>query len=521
MSDLHIWVGLLAGWVLYAMFLTGSVSYFKEEISQWARPSVPAYADTTDRGVVAEKVVQHMQHIAPRAPSWFIALPNGRQNTATVSWRGEKRFETATFDPAIGERITQRETRGGDFFYRFHFSLHYLPVLLGRWIAGLCAMFMLVAIISGIITHKKIFRDFFTFRWGKGQRSWLDAHNALSVLGLPFHLMITYTGLVTLMFLYMPWGVQAAYPTTEARAEFQSRLSAYVREASPAGHAAPLISVGELTRHAEHHWQGQRAGTIQVIHPGDAAASVVIKREDAARISFSPQYLVFDGVTGALRKEVGAAGPVTQTLGVTYGLHLGRFADIVTRWLYFLLSLAGTAMVGTGLVLWTVKRRARLPDPTRPHLGFRLVERLNIASIAGLSVAMASFLWAVRLLPGGMAGRSQWEVHTFFIVWALTLIYALARPARKAWVELLWLAAVALALVPLVNALTSHRNLIASLKAGDWVFAGFDLTLLALAVLHAVLARRTARHKPRLPKATAARGVAVTGVTPQATGGQT
>src|SRR5256885_6747652 len=25
------------------------------------------------------------------------------------------------------------------------------------------------------------------FRSGKGQRSWLDAHNALSVLGLPFH----------------------------------------------------------------------------------------------------------------------------------------------------------------------------------------------------------------------------------------------------------------------------------------------------------------------------------------------
>ncbi|MNT84204.1 hypothetical protein D3C72_2241880 [compost metagenome] len=50
-------------------------------------------------------------------------------------------------------------------------------------------MFMLVAIVSGVITHKKIFTDFFTFRWGKGQRSCLDAHAALSVLGfaVPFH----------------------------------------------------------------------------------------------------------------------------------------------------------------------------------------------------------------------------------------------------------------------------------------------------------------------------------------------
>ena len=48
-------------------------------------------------------------------------------------------------------------------------------------------MFMLIAIVSGVITHKKIFIDFFTFRWGKGQRSWLDAHNASGVLLLPFY----------------------------------------------------------------------------------------------------------------------------------------------------------------------------------------------------------------------------------------------------------------------------------------------------------------------------------------------
>ena len=59
----------------------------------------------------------------------------------------------------------------------------------------------------------------------------------------------------------------------------------------------------------------------------------------------------------------------------------------------------GTAMVGTGLVMWTVKRRQKLPDPERPYFGFRVVERLNIASIAGLSIAMTAFLWGNRLLP--------------------------------------------------------------------------------------------------------------------------
>ncbi|WP_164064772.1 PepSY domain-containing protein, partial [Serratia marcescens] len=72
--------------------------------------------------------------------------------------------------------------------------------------------FMLVAIITGVITHKKIFKDFFTFRKDKGLRSWLDFHNVSAVMALPYHAMITYTGIVTLMIMYLPWGVKVAYP---------------------------------------------------------------------------------------------------------------------------------------------------------------------------------------------------------------------------------------------------------------------------------------------------------------------
>src|SRR3546814_20356137 len=70
-------------------------------------------------------------------------------------------------------------------------------------------MAMLIAILRGIVTQKKILADFFLLRFGKGQRSWLDAHNASSVLFLPFILMITYTGLVSLATHYMPWGIAA------------------------------------------------------------------------------------------------------------------------------------------------------------------------------------------------------------------------------------------------------------------------------------------------------------------------
>ncbi len=73
-------------------------------------------------------------------------------------------------DAQTGQEIKARETRGGGFLYRFHFELYGMPRIWGRWIVGIATLFMFVAIISGIITHKKIFKDFFTFRPAKGQQ---------------------------------------------------------------------------------------------------------------------------------------------------------------------------------------------------------------------------------------------------------------------------------------------------------------------------------------------------------------
>jgi len=505
MSDLHTWVGLLLGWVLYAMFLTGTVSYFKDELSQWARPELARLAELPDAAVVAQRIADAFDKIAPGTSQWSVRLPDDRNNSAYAFWRtptrepGQRGFGEAHFDPATGERVKSRDTQGGEFFFRFHFQFHYMPVLWGRWLAGIAAMFMLVAIVSGVITHKKIFVDFFTFRWGKGQRSWLDAHNALSVFGLPFHAMITYTGLVTLMALYMPWGGQVAIKAPAERQQLQAELSSFTQPGKPTGQKVPLASVESMVRQAQERWGHDNVGRVNVSHPGDAAARVVVTRGDPGRVSMSPQYMEFEGTTGKLLSVRDQVGSAAETRGVLYALHLGRFSDTVTRWLYFLVSFTGTAMVGTGLVMWTVKRRQKLPDPQRPYFGFRLVERLNIASIAGLSVAMTAFMWGNRLLPTTLADRSNWEIDLFFIVWAATLLHALVRPAKAAWIEQLWTAAALLALLPALNAVTTPRPLWHSLAQGDWIFAGIDLMCWVLAALHVVLALRTARHHVKVP----------------------
>ncbi|MEG2630200.1 MAG: PepSY domain-containing protein, partial [Comamonas sp.] len=60
---------------------------------------------------------------------------------------------------------------------------------------------------------------------------------------------------------------------------------------------------------------------------------------------------------------------------------------------------------------------------------------------------------------------------------------------------------------PVVNALTTDRHLLNSLRAGDWVFAGFDLTMWGLAALLALMAVKVTRRLD--PARAAARAAAI------------
>lgn len=483
MAWLHTWAGLLLGWLLFAVFVTGTAAYFQDEITRWMKPEV---VSVTAPDVAAQAAMRHLDKVAPDAESWFISPPSARNPATSVFWRPKeiegaprrRRGETSATLDGYGNEVVARETRGGVFLYRFHFDLHYMPVYLARQLVSIAAMFMLIAILSGVVTHKKIFVDFFLLRFGKGQRSWLDAHNVTAVFALPFYLMITYTGLVTLATTSMPWGIAANYEDSRTffEAAFPERDNA-----ERSGVSAPLAPLAPMMAAASQQWGGGGVGSVRIAYPGDRNATVAITRAVSSQIGSRAPVVVFDGVTGRALDAPAAGGGAMATQSVMIGLHAGRFSEWGLRWLYFISGVGGTIMVGSGLILWTVKRRARLPDPDRPHFGFRLVERLNVATIAGLPAGIAVYFLANRLLPLKLADRADWEVHALFIAWGAMLVWAMARPARRAWIEGLTAAAALFALVPLVNAMMVPRNLVIGLFTGDWLFVAFDLTMLALA----------------------------------------
>ena len=306
MAWLHTWCGLMLGWVLFFMFLTGTAGYFDTEIDRWMQPERPlAVADVTAADAVA-RALPRLESKSPQAERWFISLPVTRDNLdLRIFWREQPNADgkrgkngNMTLDAATGEPVIYRDTGGGQLLYRMHYALHYLPVDAAYWIVGVCTMFMLVAIVTGVIIHKKIFRDFFTFRPAKGQRSWLDAHNILSVVALPFHVMITYSGLIFFGYLYMAPIVAATYgPGEENRRVFFDEVFERDHKIERTGVSAPLAPLAPMLSEAARRWGSRGVRYVEIWNPGDANARVSIGGFQDTPLRASRR-LVFDGASG-------------------------------------------------------------------------------------------------------------------------------------------------------------------------------------------------------------------------------
>mgnify|MGYP001762330123 FL=1 len=480
MTWLHTWTGLLVGWILFAIFLTGTLSFFQDEISSWMQPELKNAATPVQAIAQAE---QFLRQKAPDSERWSITLPNARTQTTDLIWRtagqNGRRFERQSLD-GTGQAVALRDSRGGSFLYRFHFDLYYMPVIWARWLVGICSMFMLLAMLTGVVIHKKIFKDFFSLQFFKGHKSWLDAHTITSVLALPFHLMITYTGLVTLMFLYMFYAVSVNFGDS---GNLFDQISGQENKIVATGIKTPQVPLDNILRQAQQQLNGAEISFVSIHYPGDQAALVELREAATSALVSGFRVLQYSGTTGQLVQETTTAFSSEKVRRTLINLHSGRFADPVLRWLYFLSGVMGTVMVATGLLLWSARRKARLPAGNAAGLNLKLVDWLNAGAVMGLMLAVTFYFWANRLLPLQLADRAEWEIRCFFISWGLTFIYAAVRGAHSAWLDGFKLTAALLLSLPLLNYLTTDRHLMNSVLQSDWVMAGFDLTCFAFGLL--------------------------------------
>lgn len=514
MGEVHTWGGVIFGGLLFAIFLMGTLAVFDREIDRWAQPHTrlagPAAAGNA--GPSLDQALPLLERLAPgKAAFWLIYPPADRTPTLRLGWSG-KGMERGFRDlhPTTGTLLPEQGAAlGTQLFYPFHYSLHVKWLDLGEWLVGLAAMAMLVGIVSGVATHRRIFKDFFTFRPRQAlQRAALDLHNVTAVLALPFHFVITLSGLIVFMAVYLQPAIAWVYGN-ESAAYSKEALSRFSRPAAnrPLEHRA---SIDALAAQARAHWAAAgQPGEVQLVivrQPRDAHAVVEMRRAYGRRVALEQGTLYFDAATGALlhAEALPAASRVQRFIA---GLHLIQFEHWTLRWLYFLMGLSGCVMLATGSIVWVHKRTQR-----HARLGLRgatWVEALTVAAVCGLLLASAGVM-LLNTLPatwwtGGatpLAASMRW----FFGLWAASLCHAAAlRRGQRHWVQqCAALCTISIAAV-LANWASSGDGPWTTLRGTLWAPLGVDLALLAIAAAAGCAAWRVqsrtqtdTAHRPRL-----------------------
>ena len=420
----------------------------------------------------------------------------------------------ATIDPRTGAAVRSDQLKiGSEWFYPMHYSLHLNWMYLGVFIVGLAALVMMAALVTGVIMHRKIFREFFTFRPKKHtQRSALDLHNMTGVVALPFHFFFAFTGLVIFAaYYYLPVSQFQLKPLHDRHEVIEAQETGLPHQA--AGVAAPLSSVDAMVTEAKRRWAARdmagEVGYLVVHHVGDANSYVSIYRAGSDRVALVGEGIHFKASTGEVLLEDPPRSPVAEINEFLTGLHLQHFEHWFLRWLYVLGGLLGCVCLATGFIFFVEKRKSA--HAKAGGQGSRVVDALAVTTVTGMVIAAVGMLVVNRLLPADMAGKGDWEKLAFWGIWLLAMVHAFARSGpvaqarmNPAWREQCWtLAALCVAAVAL-NAVTTGDHLVRTVFIETyWAVAGVDLSLLVTAGLAVWAARQLGLRERTLPRASA------------------
>ncbi|MES1939694.1 iron-regulated membrane protein [Salinisphaera sp. T5B8] len=535
MTWLHTWFGLVLGFVLMACFFFGALSVFDREIDRWSLPDtrfgaqpMPSFdrmlepvferlePHPIDMAATAKRVVGDLPPPGTMTLESLYAYTTHRDPVLRVGGEfgipNEPLDPTddhlhvhgwATVDPRTGEKLPDDQLKiGSEFFYPMHYSLHLDWKNLGIWIVGLAAFTMLVALVTGVVMHRKIFKEFFTFRPQKRTlRSALDLHNLTGVVALPFHFFFAFTGLVIFASAYyFPVSHTLLEPLHERHEIAEAERTGLPHEA--AGVDAPLGSVDAMVAEAKRRWAERdmagEVGLLTINHLGDANGYVSVYRAGTDRVALVGEAIHFDASSGDVILEAPPRSSVGAINAFLTGLHLQHFKHWLLRWLYVVGGLLGCVCIATGFIFFVEKRKTKHAESGQ--LGSRVVDALAVVTVTGMVVATVTMLLGNRLLPAELPARGAWEMRIFWGAWLLAVVHAALRAGgagsvriNPAWREQCWAIAAVATTAVVANWITTGDHLIRTVFLEPyWPVAGVDLSLIASAVVAMWAARKLA-----------------------------
>jgi uncharacterized iron-regulated membrane protein len=494
-TTVHTWVGLVAGFALFVAFYAGAITVFHHDVQAWQSPyGIDRKAESL---VDAQNLLNDTLRLHPEARTHVgMVFPGGDYPVASSYWvdaKGTWQYATLA-DPHGSPESTGTELP--ELVNALHYTLG-LPITAGTWLMGVVSLLYGLALISGVVIHlPKLVEDLFALRRGRNlKRFWQDAHNVIGVLSLPMHVVFATTGaLLCLLALLM-----ATMNPLVFRGQLMTALPAamdtapQVASAQRAQAIAPLAFLHDraIETARDHGVPDFTPAYLKLANAGDANAIIEISGSSERAVGAIGSVAMNAATGDVIATQLqGTRDANHATLSATYSLHFGDWGNTWVRWMYFLLGLGGAFLFYSGNLLWIESRRKRRQQAQGRAQWWMARATVGVCIGACVAVSAAFVAAAVLQMPAlrGSVALDTGIRAACLVTWVSCMAWAALRPPIRGAQELLWLAAIVTALVPVAHGVATGAWLWTSAAVGDMPLFAIDAGALALSFGFARLA---------------------------------
>ena len=363
MRNVHLWLGLTSGLLVFVIAITGCLYAFREEIENLTQP-YRFVKPQSKRFLCPSELKQIATDSLSGLPLHSIHYPGTGRAAEAIFYRNEPEGYLKVFiHPYDGRILKVKDMNRGFFAFVLdgHFYL-WLPHEIGQPVVASATLIFTVLLITGIILwwprNPNAVKQRFCIRWNtRWRRKAYDLHNVLGFYASWIVIFMALTGLV--------WGFEWFSKTVYAVASGGREMMPYQLPLSDTtrttGATIPAIDrVWEMLSK-----EAPQGASIEVHIPETNTASVAAGINPHPGTYWQTDYRYFDQHTlkelpvNHIWGRINEASAADKIMRMNYDIHVGAIGGLPGKFIAFFASLIVASLPITGILVWWGRKRKR------------------------------------------------------------------------------------------------------------------------------------------------------------------
>lgn len=498
--DLHSWTGIVTACLVFVVVFSGIPALFDQELKAWEDSSnrIALSDDPVELLPLIENFIQDVTGNNETVQSIVTLLPTQAHPVYQVELRledaesGTRHEALRKWDPNTGRIIPLRGEGFSSWLTGFHRNFM-IEGTVGRALVGLVGIFLLISTVTGILTHRKMFVEMFTWRLDRSVRlKWQDTHKIIGFWGVPYVLMIAFTGAFLGLLVVMLPATAILVFKGDRDAILEAVTGPPVERVGVTAVMQPILPLVERVEDVVQ----ERPERLIIQRWGDQSAHYSFLYKIEGKLLRFGQYVI-NGGTGEFVEHRLTEGPgaAWRVVSAITPLHYATYGGIWLKGLYSVLAAGLCIVIGTGSMMW-LERRKHGYEGQRSAMFYRYLGHLTTGLMTGIIVASTALFHVDAFLLVNHETRLFWIGVCYFSLWVLVIGFTFSRGNDyKACRETLILSGFLLLAAPVTNAIAKGGALFLAPSGLQSYVLGVDIAVFVLGALCIAISRRLPTHR--------------------------